>query len=115
MGVMEEFEREEVKAPKASFNIGDTVRVHVSIVEGERVRVQPFEGVVIARRGGSLSETFTVRKISYGIGVEKIFPLQSPQIQKIDVIRRGKVRRAKLYYLRKKKGSAARVKELGRR
>lgn len=114
MGVIEELEREQIKEPITSFSIGDTVRVHVNIIEGDRVRVQPFEGIVIARRGSGLSETFTIRKISYGIGVERIFPLHSPQLLKIEVIRRGKVRRAKLYYLRKKKGRAARVKELGR-
>jgi len=114
MGVIKELEREQIKDPAPSFNIGDTVRVHVNIIEGDRERVQPFEGVVITRRGSGLSETFRVRKISYGIGVEKIFPLHSPQLLKIDVIRRGKVRRAKLYYLREKRGSAAKVKELGR-
>jgi large subunit ribosomal protein L19 len=93
------------------FNIGDTVRVSVKVIEGDKERIQPFDGVVIARRGGSTRETFTVRKISFGIGVERIFPLFSPSIHKIDVLKRGDVRRAKLYYLRGKKGKAAKVKE----
>ena len=87
------------------------MRVHVRVVEGEKERIQMFEGVVIARKGGSSRETFTVRKISYGIGVERIFPLHSPMIDKIDVVRLGRVRRAKLYYLRSKKGRAARIRE----
>lgn len=93
------------------FNIGDTVRVFVKVVEGDKERIQPFEGVVIARRGGSTRETFMVRKISFGIGVERIFPLYSPAIDKIEVLKRGRVRRAKLYYLRSKKGKAAKIKE----
>jgi len=93
------------------FNVGDTVRVSVKVVEGDRERIQPFEGVVIARRGSSTRETFMVRKVSFGIGVERIFPLSSPAIDKIEVLRRGRVRRAKLYYLRGKKGKAAKVKE----
>jgi large subunit ribosomal protein L19 len=95
----------------AAFNIGDTVRVSVKVVEGDKERIQPFDGVVIARRGGSTRETFTVRKISFGIGVERIFPLYSPSIDNIQVLKRGSVRRAKLYYLRGKKGKAAKVKE----
>ena len=93
------------------FEIGDTVRVHVKVIEGEKERVQVFEGVVIARKGRKISETFTVRKISYGVGVERVFPVNSPNIAKIDVIRKGKVRRAKLYYLRDKKGKQAKVAE----
>jgi large subunit ribosomal protein L19 len=93
------------------FNIGDTVRVFVKVVEGDKERIQLFEGVVIARRGGSTRETFMVRKVSFGIGVERIFPLYSPAIDKIEVLKRGRVRRAKLYYLRSKKGKAAKVKE----
>ena len=93
------------------FEIGDTVRVHVKVIEGEKERVQVFEGVVIARKGKKISETFTVRKISYGVGVERVFPVNSPNIAKIDVIRKGKVRRAKLYYLRDKKGKQAKVAE----
>ncbi len=93
------------------FEIGDTVRVHVKVIEGEKERVQVFEGVVIARKGKKVSETFTVRKISYGVGVERIFPVNSPTIAKIEVVRKGKVRRAKLYYLRDKKGKQAKVAE----
>jgi large subunit ribosomal protein L19 len=93
------------------FSIGDTIRVYVRVVEGDKERIQPFEGVVIARRGSGIKETIMVRKVSYGIGVERIFPLHSPVIEKIEVIRRGDVRRAKLYYLRHKKGKAAKVKE----
>lgn len=93
------------------FSIGDTIRVYVRVVEGDKERIQPFEGVVIARRGSGIKETIMVRKVSYGIGVERIFPLHSPVIEKIEVVRRGDVRRAKLYYLRHKKGKAAKVKE----
>jgi large subunit ribosomal protein L19 len=93
------------------FNVGDTVRVSVKVIEGDKERIQPFDGVVIAKRGGSTRETFTVRKISFGIGVERIFPLFSPSIHKIDIVKRGDVRRAKLYYLRSKKGKAAKIKE----
>ena len=93
------------------FEIGDTVRVHVKVIEGEKERVQVFEGVVIARKGKKISETFTVRKISYGVGVERVFPVNSPNVAKIDVMRKGKVRRAKLYYLRDKKGKQAKVAE----
>ena len=93
------------------FEIGDTVRVHVKVIEGEKERVQVFEGVVIARKGKKVSETFTVRKISYGVGVERVFPINSPNIAKVDVVRKGKVRRAKLYYLRDKKGKQAKVAE----
>ena len=94
-----------------NFQIGDTVRVFVKVVEGDKERIQPFDGVVIARRGGGTRETFTVRKISFGIGIERIFPLFSPSIDKIAVLKRGDVRRAKLYYLRGKKGKAAKIKE----
>lgn len=93
------------------FRPGDSVKVHVRVVEGGRERVQVFEGVVIARDGGGLSETFTVRKISFGVGVERVFPVHAPIIQKIEVTRRGKVRRAKLYYMRGRVGKAARIKE----
>ena len=91
--------------------VGDTVRVHVKVVEGSRERLQAFEGVVIARRNGSARETFTVRRTSYGVGVERTFPLHSPRLDHIEVIRRGKVRRAKLYYLRERSGKAAKVKD----
>lgn len=93
------------------FRVGDTVRVDVKIVEGESERVQAFEGVVIARRGHGLSETFTVRKISFGVGVERTFPVHSPRVEKLQVLRSGKVRRAKLYYLRELAGKAARIEE----
>jgi len=96
------------------FNIGDTVRVFVKVVEGTRERLQAFEGTVIARRNGSIRETFTVRRVSYGIGVERTFPLHSPRLDHIDVVRRGKVRRAKLYYLRNLQGKAAKIKEVKR-
>ena len=101
----------QVKENKPEFNIGDTVKVHVKIKEGNRERVQVFEGTVIAKRGGGVSETFTVRRISYGVGVEKVFPVNSPNVEKIEVVRRGKVRRSKLYYLRDRVGKAAKVKE----
>ena len=93
------------------FNVGDTVRVFVKVVEGTRERLQAFEGVVIARRNGSVRETFTVRRTSYGVGVERTFPVHSPRVDHIVVVRRGKVRRAKLYYLRNLSGKAAKVKE----
>jgi len=111
MNLLQLFEEEGQKANIPTFQAGDTVRVHVRVVEGEKERIQVFEGVVIARKGGSNRETFTVRKISYGIGVERIFPLHSPMLDKIDVVRAGRVRRAKLYYLRQKKGRAARIRE----
>ncbi|MEW6068136.1 MAG: 50S ribosomal protein L19 [Nitrospirota bacterium] len=97
-----------------NFRIGDTVKISVKVVEGDKERIQPFEGVVISRRGSGTRETFTVRKISFGIGVERIFPLFSPAIEKIKILKRGDVRRAKLYYLRGKKGKAAKIKEKGR-
>src|SRR5881628_3714699 len=100
-----------VKKNVPAFEIGDTVRVHVRVMEGEKERVQVFEGVVISRKGGQNSETFTVRKVSYGVGVERIFPVHSPIVARIDVVRQGKVRRAKLYYLREKKGKMAKVGE----
>ena len=94
-----------------AFSIGDTLRISVRVVEGDKERIQPFDGVVIARRGSSTREMFTVRKISFGVGVERIFPLYSPSIEKIVVMKKGDVRRAKLYYLRGKKGKAAKIKE----
>jgi large subunit ribosomal protein L19 len=111
MNILQLFEEEGRKSDIPIFQAGDTVRVHVRVVEGEKERIQVFEGVVIARKGGSNRETFTVRKISYGTGVERIFPLHSPMVEKIDVVRSGRVRRAKLYYLRSKKGRAARIPE----
>ncbi|WP_054949908.1 50S ribosomal protein L19 [Numidum massiliense] len=106
--------QEQLKSDIPDFRAGDTLRVHVKVIEGQRERIQVFEGVVIKRRGGGISETFTVRKISYGVGVERTFPLHSPKLDKIEVIRRGKVRRAKLYYLRNLRGKAARIKEARR-
>jgi large subunit ribosomal protein L19 len=110
MNTVELIEREQLRMDLTDFRVGDTVKVHVKIVEGEKERIQLFEGVVIRKKGGGIRSTFTVRKISYGIGVERIFPLHSPRIDRIDVISRGKVRRAKLFYLRNLKGKAARIK-----
>ncbi|WP_245907809.1 50S ribosomal protein L19 [Neomoorella humiferrea] len=93
------------------FRPGDTVRVHVKVIEGNRERIQVFEGTVIGRRGRGINETFTVRRVSYGVAVERIFPIHSPRIERIEIVRRGKVRRAKLYYLRGLSGKAARIKE----
>ncbi|HIV82554.1 MAG TPA: 50S ribosomal protein L19 [Candidatus Salinicoccus merdavium] len=104
--------KEQLKTDLPEFKAGDTVKVHVRIIEGSRERIQVFEGVVIKRRGGGISETFTVRKISYGVGVERTFPVHTPKIEKIDVTRRGRVRRAKLYYLRSLRGKAARIREI---
>lgn len=106
--------KEQLKTNLPEFRPGDTVRAHVKVVEGTRERIQVFEGVVIKRRGTGISETFTVRKVSYGVGVERTFPLHSPRLDKIEVMRKGKVRRAKLYYLRALRGKAARIKERAR-
>jgi len=115
MNAIEKIESEQLKKKKVSpFKAGDTVRVHLKIKEGEKERIQVFEGVVIAKKHGGLRETFLVRKVSFGVGVERIFPLHSPRIEKIVVVRKGKVRRAKLYYLRKLKGKAARIKEISK-
>ena len=111
MNIIEELEKEQLRDDIPEFSPGDTVRVHAKIVEGTRERIQVFEGVVIARSGSGVRETFTVRRISYGTGVERIFPVHSPRIEKIQVVRRGIVRRAKLYYLRKLTGKAARIRE----
>ena len=111
MNRLERIEKALAKRPVPSFRIGDTVRVHVKVVEGDKERIQIFEGLVIGRRGARNRETVMVRKVSYGVGVERIFPIQSPHVEKIEVIRQGKVRRAKLFYLRGKKGKAARVGE----
>jgi len=110
MNPVELVEREQLRTDLQDFRVGDTVKVHVKIVEGEKERIQPFEGVVISKKRGGIRSSFTVRKISYGIGVERVFPLHSPRIDRIDVISRGKVRRAKLFYLRNLKGKAARIK-----
>jgi len=107
IGAIEEGFKKEV----TDFNVGDTVKVFVKVVEGDKERIQPFQGVVIARKGSGARETFMVRKISFGVGVEKIFPVYSPNINKIEVIKQGSVRRAKLYYIREKKGKAAKIKE----
>ncbi|GGI41765.1 50S ribosomal protein L19 [Mammaliicoccus stepanovicii] len=110
--LIEAVTKDQLRTDIPTFRAGDTVRVHVRIVEGSRERIQVFEGVVIKRRGGGISETFTVRKISYGVGVERTFPVHTPKIETIEVKRRGKVRRAKLYYLRSLRGKAARIKEI---
>ena len=94
-----------------AFSIGDTVRVHVKIVEGDKSRIQVFEGTVIAKKHGGISETFTVRRVAHGCGIERVFPVHSPSVDKVEVVRKGKVRRAKLYYLRNRVGKAAKVKE----
>ncbi len=112
MDKLAELERAQVKAKIPAFTPGDTVRVHLKVVEGGRERIQAFEGVVIGRKSGGARETFTVRRISHGVGVERTFPLHSPRIERIDVLRKGKVRQAKLYYLRGKVGREARVREL---
>ncbi len=109
---MQKLQKNSFAADLPAFRPGDTVRVHVKVIEGTRERIQIFEGVVIKRRGGGISETFTVRKVSYGVGVERTFPVHTPKIAKLEVIRRGKVRRAKLYYLRKLRGKKARIKEI---
>ena len=111
MGKIDQLEKENIRLDLPDFSPGDTVKVHVKITEGEKERIQAFQGVVISKRKGSTNATFTVRKVSYGIGVERIFPTHSPIIDKIEVLTRGRVRRAKIYYLRKLRGKAARIKE----
>ena len=111
MEKIEQLERENMRMDIPAFTAGDTVKVYVKIKEGEKERIQAFQGVVISKRKGTTNATFTVRKVSYGIGVEKIFPMHSPIIDKVEVISRGRVRRAKIYYLRKLRGKAARIKE----
>jgi large subunit ribosomal protein L19 len=108
---LSELEKEQLRTNLPEFAPGDTVKVHVKVREGEKERIQVFEGVVIGRRGGGVRETFTVRKVSYGVGVERVFPVHSPGVARIEVVRRGKVRRAKLYYLRELRGKAARLEE----
>ena len=108
--LIREIENEQLKANVPDFSIGDYVKVHVKVKEGNRERIQIFEGTVIARKGESVKETFTVRRISYGVGVERVFPVHSPKVANVEIVRRGKVRRAKLYYLRNRVGKAARVK-----
>ena len=111
METIKQLEREMMRLDLPDFAAGDTVNVHVKIKEGEKERIQMFQGVVISKRSGTTNATFTVRKVSYGIGVERIFPVHSPIIDKIEVVTRGRVRRAKIYYLRKRRGKAARIKE----
>ncbi|MBU2701227.1 large subunit ribosomal protein L19 [Sporomusaceae bacterium BoRhaA] len=111
MNIIQALEQEQLRQDIPVFRPGDTVRVHVKVVEGTRERIQLFEGVVINRKSGGVRETFTVRRISYGVGVERTFPVHSPRIDKIEVVRKGIVRRAKLYYLRSLTGKAARIKE----
>ena len=111
MDLMQSFTQKHLKAEPPVVTVGDTVRVHLKVKEGNRERIQIFEGTVIAKKHGGITETITVRRISYGIGVEKVFPLHAPSIEKVEVVRHGKVRRAKLYYLRDRVGKAAKVKE----
>ena len=109
--IIRSIEAQQLRSDIPEFHVGDTVRVQVKVVEGSRERLQAFEGTVIARRNGSIRETFTVRRTSYGVGVERTFPLHSPRVESISVVRKGKVRRAKLYYLRSRSGKSAKVKE----
>jgi large subunit ribosomal protein L19 len=111
MNIIDTLEKEQMRSDIPDFKAGDTVKVHVKVVEGGKERIQVFEGVVIRRSHGGLKETFTVRKVSQGIGVERTFPVHSPMLDKIEVVRRGKVRRAKLYYLRERSGKSARIEE----
>jgi large subunit ribosomal protein L19 len=111
MGKLKQLEREMMRLDLPDFAPGDTVKVHVKIKEGEKERIQVFQGVVISKRKGTTNATFTVRKVSYGVGVERIFPMHSPILDRIEVVSRGRVRRAKIYYLRKLRGKAARIKE----
>lgn len=112
MDLIKSLENEQLKSELTPFSVGDTIKVHVRIKEGTRERIQVFEGIVLKKQGESNRATFTVRKISYGVGVERTFPIHSPKIEKIEVIRRGKVRRARLLYLRERTGKATKVKEL---
>ena len=112
--IIKSIEKAQLRTDRPDFNVGDTLRVFVKVVEGNRERLQAFEGTVIARRNGSCRETFTVRRVSYGIGVERTFLLHSPRVDHIEIIRRGKVRRAKLYYLRGLQGKAAKIKDVSR-
>ena len=112
MTILDKIRKEQVRENRHEFNVGDTVKISVKIVEGDNERIQQFQGVVIAKRGTGIEETFTVRRVQAGQGVERIFPVNSPRLEKVEVIRRGSVRRSKLYYLRDKVGRDARVKEL---
>lgn len=111
MDIIETLEKEQMRLDVPDFKPGDTIRVHARIKEGEKERIQVFQGVVIRKRKGTTGATFTVRKVSYGIGVERIFPMHSPSVDKIEVVTRGRVRRGRLYYLRQLRGKAARIKE----
>ena len=111
MDLIKAFTNEQLKENAPVLNVGDTVKIHNKIKEGNRERIQMFEGTIIAKNGGGISETFTVRRVSYGVGVEKTFPVHSPNVEKVEIIRRGKVRRAKLYYLRDRVGKSSKVKE----
>lgn len=111
MQVINKLEREQMRMDMPDFLPGDTVRVHVKIKEGDKERIQMFQGVVISKRKGSINATFTVRKVSYGVGVERVFPFHSPIIDRVEIVTRGRVRRAKIYYLRKLRGKAARIRE----
>ena len=111
MDIIKSINEEQIRTDLPNFNIGDTVKVHFKVKEGNRERIQVFEGTVIKKKGGSVTETFTVRKIASGVGVERVFPVNSPKIEKIEISRHGKVRRAKLYYLRDRVGKATKVKE----
>jgi large subunit ribosomal protein L19 len=111
MEKIQQIEKEQMRLDHPDFGPGDNVKVHVKIREGEKERIQVFQGVVISKRKGNANATFTVRKVSYGVGVERVFPLHSPALDKIEVVARGRVRRAKIYYLRKLRGKAARIKE----
>ena len=111
MDLIKELNKERLEAEVTPVKVGDTVRVHVKVKEGSRERIQVFEGTVIAKKHGGIEESFTVRRISYGVGVEKVFPVHAPSVEKIEVVRHGKVRRAKLYYLRNRVGKAAKIKE----
>ena len=113
--IIRTIEAQQLRKDRIDFGIGDTVRVFVKVVEGSRERLQAFEGTVIAKRNGSTRETFTVRRMSYGIGVERTFPLHSPRVDRIELVRPGKVRRAKLYYLRSRQGKAAKIKDASQR
>lgn len=112
MTILEQYEKEGLKSNVPEFKIGDTVKVFYKVIEGDKERIQAYEGTVIARRNKNISETFTVRRLSYGVGVERTFHLHSPRIDRIEVVRSGKVRRAKLYYLRGRKGRSAKLKEI---
>ncbi|MEG0874060.1 MAG: 50S ribosomal protein L19 [Clostridiales bacterium] len=112
MNLVELVEQSYLKSDIPAFRIGDTVKVHVKIKEGDKERIQVYEGIVIARKGQGATETFTVRRVSYNVGVERVFPVHSPKLERIEIVRRGKVRRAKLYYLRERTGKGARIKEL---